>query len=128
MTHQEFVHAFENGTLEASDFSHEAHLQVAYHYLREHSFLEACIMMRDGIKRIAARLGKEDLYHETITLAFMSLLAERRETHPQVSWDLFLKANPDLLDRKVLRHYYTFQVISSEIARRCFVLPRREEM
>jgi hypothetical protein len=31
--------------------------------------------MRDGLQALAGKLGKPDLYHETVTVAFMALLA-----------------------------------------------------
>lgn len=33
--------------------------------------------MRDGLQALAGKLGKPDLYHETVTVAFMALVAER---------------------------------------------------
>ena len=124
MTESELITAFEQGELQASDFHHATHLQVAYYYLETRPFLEACIAMRDGLKSFVARIGKEEKYHETVTLAFMCILAERRAISPQATWEVFLKANPDLLTQKILQGYYTSKELTSDVARKNFILPQ----
>jgi len=53
----------------------------------------------------------------------MCILAERRATHPEATWELFFKTNSDLLDQKFLECYYDPNVLASEVARKNFILP-----
>ncbi len=125
MTDAEFIHAFEQGQLSPAQFGHGAHVRVAYGYLRSLPFLEACIAMRDGLKAFAARIGKSMLYHETKTVAFMSLVAQGMQEISQDTpsgWEALLARQPDLGNAQLLLRYYPPQVLDSELARRQFLL------
>ena len=122
MTDDEFLSAFESGATVPADFDHVAHLRTAFALLGRRPFLEACIAMRDGLRAIAARAGKPGLYHETITVAFMSIVLERLAARPGVSWADFIAANPDLMDRALLARHYRRDTLESARARARFVL------
>jgi hypothetical protein len=78
--------------------------------------------MRDSLRRFAARAGKANLYHETITVAFMSIVLERMGRSPELGWDALLAANPDLCERGLLTRYYRPETLASPVARQRFVL------
>ena len=123
MTDDDFVDAFELGNLAAADFDHRAHLRAAFCLVRRRPFLEACIAMRDGVRGIAARAGRPGLYHETITVAFMSIVSQRVAEHPGLAWDDFFTAQPDLVDRALLGRWYARETLESALARAQFVMP-----
>jgi hypothetical protein len=125
MTDDELVSSFTNGQIDAASFDHRAHLRTAYCLLARNPFLEACVAMRDGLQRLAEKVGKPGLYHETITVAFMSLVSERMGLAPGAGWELLLSRNPDLLDRKVLERFYLPATLASPVARARFVLADR---
>jgi hypothetical protein len=125
MTDAEFLAAFESATLPPTSFDHRAHLRVACLYLADRPFLEACIAMRDGLRRFAASIGKAGLYHETITVAFMSIVAGRMAADPGAGWESLLRQNPDLCDRGLLARYIEPGVLASEGARARLVLGER---
>jgi hypothetical protein len=122
MTDADFLLAFEAGHLPPAEFDHRAHLRAAWCYLERQPFLEACIAMRDGLRRFAARIGKAGLYHETITVAFMSLVDERRRAHGGTGWETLVARCPELLDRRLLSRYYREDVLASPAARAGFML------
>jgi len=126
MTDDALALAFEAGELPAGTFDQEAHVRVAYAYLRRLPFLEACVAMREGLKRFAARIGKPNLYHETITVAFMSLVNERMLGDRAADGAEFLCAHPELADRALLERYYDAATLHSDAARRAFLLGRRQ--
>jgi hypothetical protein len=78
--------------------------------------------MRDSLRRFAARAGKADLYHETITVAFVSIVLERMGRSPELGWEALLAANPDLCDRGLLSRYYPAETLASAAARQRFVV------
>lgn len=80
-----------------------------------------------AIKRFADAKGATGLYHETITWAFLLLIAERQARHPAVTWEQFASANPDLLVWKpsILERYYSNELLASDLARRTFLMPDR---
>jgi hypothetical protein len=125
MTDTEFLAAFEAATLPPRAFDHRAHLRAACLYLDSRPFLEACIAMRDSLRRYAAHIGKVGLYHETITVAFMSIVAERLSAAPGLSWQALLERHPELCERGLLERYYEPGHLASEAARARLVLDER---
>jgi len=124
----ELLDAFESGTLSPSAFHHREHVRLAWLYLRQESFLGAIGGFTEGLKRFAARAGKEGLYHETITWAYLVLIHERLARPTAGStFEVFAKRNADLFARSpsVLDRYYRPETLASDVARRAFVLPDR---
>jgi hypothetical protein len=123
MTDTEFIARFENGTLEP--FHHADHVRMAFLYLERHSAIEALGRFSGALRNFAKAKGKPQLYHETITWAFLFLIRERMARGGPQSWDLFAAGNADLLDWKnnVLKRYYRAETLSSELARSTFVFP-----
>jgi hypothetical protein len=122
MSDNEFMAFFEDGSLPPEQFDHRAHLRAAFCYLSRHPFLEACVAMRDGLRRFAVRVGKAGLYHETITIAFMSLVAERMQRNTEVDWDTFIARHADLCEPNLLSRYYRAETLASPFSRASFLM------
>ncbi len=122
MTDAEFLAAFEAATLPPACFRHADHLRAGFLLLAESGFEGAVSRMRAALRRFATALGKPELYHETITVAFMALVNERRHGHEALDWGSFAAANGDLFDKRILSGYYRPQVLESRRAREVFVL------
>lgn len=121
---------FEDCTLPPSAFHHREHVRVAWLYLKAEPPLTALARFAEGLKRFAAAQGHAGLYHETITWAYLLLIRERMEsTGAGETWEGFAEKNPDLLTWKpsILDCYYRPETLSSELARRVFVMPDRGE-
>jgi len=126
----EFIRGFEDCTLR--EFHHTDHVRVAFLYLCRFPPVEALRRFSKSLMNFAVANGKPNLYHETITWAFLFLIRERiarysERTGRQPNWDKFARTNPDLLSWKdnILRHYYSKETLSSELARKTFVFPDR---
>ncbi|HEY8949163.1 MAG TPA: hypothetical protein VIM56_09800 [Rhizomicrobium sp.] len=118
-----FLRAFLDGDVDAAKFRHADHVRAGFEVLRHHEFPDAAAAFARALKQIAAHIGAPGKYHETITLAFLSLIAERQAlgTHPD--FESFAAANPDLMETSILKRWYTPKRLTSDIARRTFVLP-----
>jgi hypothetical protein len=121
----ELLGDFEAGRIDPSRFRHREHVRVSYELLERHSFPEALLHLVRGLRRLAAGAGRPELYHETITAAFLALIAERRLRGTYVDWDDFAAGNPELLRKDLLENFYEPAVLQSAVARQTFVLPRR---
>ena len=120
------VAGFENGTAET--FTHENHIRVAWLYLQEASLTEALDRFRRGAMTLARSKGKPQIYNETMTWAYMVLIAERMARCGEPSdWELFTRENPDLFapDQAILKRYYREETLQSDFARTVVVLPDR---
>ncbi len=126
MTDDEFLASFEDGRLADGGFHHADHVRMAFLYLRRYPAPEALDRFSAALARLAAAKGKPERYHETITWAFVLLIRERmaRAGRSQ-TWTEFQDANADLLNwnDNVLKRYYRDETLSSDLARRTFVLP-----
>lgn len=126
MNDEQFIAAFENCTLAAAEFHHEQHVRIVWLYLRRHTLVETLVKFSEGLKRFALRNGKPNLYHETITWAYVFLINERiQRGESGQSWIEFKESNPDLLVWKenVLATYYYPETLFSDRARTIFLFP-----
>lgn len=116
---------FVDTTLPADQFHHQQHVQVAWLFVQKHGMPDALGAFTAAIKRFAEAKGAHGRYHETITWAFVLLIAERQARTPAGTWAEFAAANPDLLVWKpsILERYYSKELLGSDLARRAFVMP-----
>ena len=59
---------------------------MAWLFVRKHGMPEALAEFTTAIKRFADAKGATGLYHETITWAFLLLIAERQARNPVEAW------------------------------------------
>ena len=76
-----------------------------------------------ALRVMAARAGKPEAFNQTVTIAFLSLIAERMEGAGALDFAALLRAHPELLDKRALSRWYRPQRLASEAARRAFLLP-----
>ena len=126
MTDDELIASFEDGSLANESFHHSDHVRMAFLYLCRYPALEALKRFSTSLVRFAAANGKPEIYHETITWAFLLLIRERMaRTGCQQTWAEFAAGNRDLLSWKdnVLKKYYRGETLSSDLARSTFLFP-----
>ncbi len=96
---------------------------MAFEMLRRHDFAETALHYSRGLRAMTERAGKPAAFHQTVTIAFLALIAERMEGAQADAFAAFARANPDLLERSVLTRWYGPERLASEAARRTFLLP-----
>ena len=114
---------FEEGRIDPASFPHRDHVRVSYELLERHPFPETLLHLARGLRRLAAKAGRSEVYHETITAAFLALIAERRLRGRYAAWEDFAASNPDLFRKELLDEIYEPAVLKSPVARATFVLP-----
>lgn len=127
---EEFVEAFESATLPEAAFHHRDHVRLAWLYLGRLAPAVALARFSDGLRRYAASIGKAELYHETITWAYLLIIHERMQRFGRGStFEEFAVANPDLIQWRpsVLDGVYREETLKSALARRTFLLPDRND-
>lgn len=116
---------FERGEIVPTSFGHLDHVRVAFEMLERYEFVEACSRYARTIRKMARDAGAYEKYNTTITIAFMSLVAERKARNPGGDIAVFMADNPDLLDKKILGSWYSFERMTSAVARQQFLMPDR---
>ena len=120
----DLVARFERCTLPAAEFHHRQHLQVAWWLLRRGPALPAMARFVEALRRYAAHIGKLEIYHETITWAYLLLINERLErAGRQRPWSEFERDHPELFAPGFVKSYYAPETLASPLARRAFVFP-----
>lgn len=139
MTDDEFLARFEAAEFTRKDWTHEAHVRMAWLYLTRVPFGESLEKVRGGIQKLNAAIGPRPVpqwscmrprtgYHETITVAFVRVIASR--LGEDEGYEEFRDRNPDLYDRELpalLRHYSKSLLFSTR-ARSHFIEPDREPL
>jgi hypothetical protein len=105
------------------DFGHREHLELAWNYLRLYSIDEAGEVMSAAIRHVARLHGAEGKYHETLTRAWLHFVALHAQRWESDSFETFLERNPDLLDTRLIQHFYSRELILSEHARTALTAP-----
>ena len=115
--------ALERGALDPSMFPHSEHVRLGYEMLGRYPFGEAVVRYSRGLRLLAAKGGRPEVYHETITVAFLALIGERRAQRKHDSWREFKANNSDLLDKRCLERWYDADYLRSDLTRKTFCLP-----
>jgi hypothetical protein len=119
--------AFATVRLPPDRFHHREHVRVAFVYLaRAGDLASAAVEFRAALRRFAAAHGIPQLFHETLTWAYLVLIHERMNAGSYATSLELIAANPDLLDHRggaLARYYDVRAVTTSPLARSCFVLP-----
>jgi hypothetical protein len=125
MMHREsaLLAAFLAGEIDNANFRHADHVRVGFELLSSHDFATAAHRFSMALREIARRAGNPAAYHDTITIAFLALIAERSAIGEFAGVEDFLQRNPDLLDKSVLERWYAPERLRSAVARRVFILP-----
>ena len=119
-----FLEDFESGRLPKEAFRHRDHVRLAFLCLRLGSEAEAAARVERGIRAFARRHGVEQLYHATITLAWLRLVADAvvRAGRP-ARFDVLAAACPELLDKGLITRYYSAELLAGDRTKRQFVEP-----
>ncbi len=115
MDDKELLIQFESCSLPFSQWTHRAHVKVAYLYLKAYPFDQAMERIRQHIKAYNAANNRPEGptmgYNETTTRAFLHLvdvtIRAYGEYFPTTDADSFCDAHPQLMTRNVLRLFYS---------------------
>jgi hypothetical protein len=126
---QRLIDRFEASTIAASEWTHRAHLAAAAWYVHKFGTAAAVDKMRTGLLNLNAQHGTPNTdtrgYHETITRAYVTLIADvlgdAGAASPRDAAQAVL--NSPVAVRDVLRRYYSDARLMSVEARRGWVEP-----
>ncbi|CAO3696156.1 unnamed protein product [Umbelopsis ramanniana] len=126
-----FMQAFEDHTLDFRQWTHRAHVRMAWNYLREMDKEEARPLIKRGIDSYY-KANKDKVkftYNETITEFFVELIctAVQADALSGQSEDNdffeFLERYPILKDRKVINRFYSRELLHSDQSKQQFIQP-----
>ena len=106
-------------------FRHYDHVRLAWIFLREAELGPATERMVVTLKRVGLHhRGDLSRYHDTLTRAFMHLVAAHIRMTPDIySFDDFANHHASLLDKEALLHFYSDDLLNGQRARGEWVEP-----
>jgi hypothetical protein len=108
---------------QATRFGHRQHIHVAWLAVRRYGTDEATTLVAEGIKKTARYAGAPQKYHETISRAWILLVAHHITGDPVDDFAAFADRHPQLLDKRLLTQHYRPATLSSQQARTGWVAP-----
>jgi len=125
---REFRTAFEAGAYAPADFSHRAHIRLAYVYLAENDVERAAELMRAALTNFLNVHGiTPTKYHETLTRGWILAVHHFMHRCPTaLSAEDFIAREPMLLDSRIMLSHYSTELLFSDKARARFVEPDLE--
>lgn len=118
-----FDHLMADVMANATRFGHRQHIHLAWLAIRCYGIDEATRLVNEGIKTTARYVGAPQKYHETISRAWMRLVAHHIASDPVDNFSAFASRYPQLLDKRLLTRHYRPATLSSEQARIDWVAP-----
>ena len=117
--------AFVSGALQPEEFSHRAHVALAYVYLARGGVESAIDDMRRGIAAYLRHHGIDPAqYHETLTRAWvLAVWHFMSKSGPLRSSADLLERHPVLLDSRIMLTHYSAALLFSDEARKAFAEP-----
>ncbi len=131
MTDDELRQQFENLSLPYDQWTHRAHVRIAFIYLNAHPFDEALRRVREGVKAYNAKNRVEEGplsgYNETTTHAFLVLVAATIAAYGKLivtpDSEAFCEQHTQLMSRNILRLFYSPGHRGQPAAKSRFVKP-----
>lgn len=90
------IRRFEASDITGEEFTHEAHVYVAWLHLQAYGEADGSARFDAGLRRLVAALGAEDKYNEMVTWLFLKLIAARMTEGE--SWESFRQRNRDIIE------------------------------
>ena len=123
-TDEALVEEFESCRLPTAQFHHADHIRLAWVLLGQLPEAAATERIAQDIRRYAAHNNIPHLYHQTITLAWMRLVAAALRTTPNgTDFPAFAARHPELFDVHRLKDFYSKELLDSPQARAAWVEP-----
>lgn len=125
----EISESFLMGAIDPTTFHHRDHIAVYWSLLNVYGTPRSRDLFREGLRRFADKIGKPELYHETLTTAWMILIEHDWRTQDHwSSFAEFVAENPTLVDRLLIERYYSKERLEDPLARETWIEPDQENL
>lgn len=125
LSDQEFERQFENCQLDPADFSHEAHLRLAWIHLDKYGKERAEENIQTQLQKFVSHAGAKDKYNATLTLAAIKAVYHFKSKSKVTHFQDFIVAFPQLKNnfKELMKLHYSFDIFNSKNAKKRFLEP-----
>src|SRR5687768_3883520 len=103
MTDADFLQQIEGCTLRKEAFTHRNHVRLAWLYLNDRQTGDADARIAATIQRYATSIGAATKYNHELTMKWMRLVEAAIAATPAESFETFITARPELLDKHAFK-------------------------
>jgi hypothetical protein len=105
-------------------FRHRQHINLAFIAVCRYGMPAAGERVCSWIKQIAAYERAPQKYHETVSRAWVDIVAHHVAADPtRQEFDHFAQANPALFEKRLLSQHYSSSALSAASARHAYAAP-----
>ncbi|XP_064607352.1 uncharacterized protein LOC135471863 isoform X2 [Liolophura sinensis] len=127
-----FLKAFEDATLPFEEWTHEAHLRMAWNYITQFGKDGATPLIKKGILNYNEK-NKDKIktgYHETVTMFYIHLISDAIQTSgcQHETFEDFIANNSYLMERSLILNYYSPERIADQECRHRFMEPDKKAL
>lgn len=126
LTDKDFITLFRTCQLDPELFTHEAHLRLAWIYLKSDGLDRSVEELPKQFKAFVAHAGAADKYNETVTVAALKVVNHfLLSSSSDDNFRDFIANNPRLMTEfmQLLASHYSIDIFNSERARKEYVEP-----
>lgn len=121
-----FMQAFEDTSLPFEEWTHEAHLRMAWNYITQYSPAEATNLIKLGINKLNEKNSAKIKhgYSETVTMFYIHVITKAVLSMPSGhTFEEFLLCHQYLTDKSYLYKYYSPQLLNTANSKNQFCEP-----
>jgi len=121
----EFEAQFQSLTFDPADFSHEAHLRLAWIHVRKYGIDKALQNVSAQILAFTMFLGAEGKFNKTLTIAAVRTVFHFMLKSKAASFHEFIQEFPRLKHhfKELIESHYGFDIFNSEKAKSTYLEP-----
>ena len=120
-----FLSLFAGQSLPPELFNHEAHLRLAFLHLQENDPEQAVEIVSRQILEYVKKLGAEDKFHATLTIAAVKVVQHFMKRAPLESFEALLRRFPRLSThfKELITSHYSEDIFTNPTARKQYMEP-----
>lgn len=124
-TDQQFEERFSTCRFPGNDFTHEAHIRLAWIHLHRYGIQKAIEHVTHQIKAFSESLEVSENYHHTVTTAAVYAVAHFYTRSESSTFETFIEEFPQLKTnfRALLSSHYSYDVVKSDQAKKEYQEP-----
>jgi len=124
-TDAEFEQLFKSCELPPVEFSHEAHLRLAWLHISQYGIVHAEENIQNQLQKFVAFVGAKDKYHTTLTIAAIRAVYHFMLKSKSDNFEDFIVEFPQLKHKfkTLMGAHYSFDIFSSAKAKVEFLQP-----
>lgn len=125
LTDMEFESLFQNKTFDPKDFSHEAHLRLAWIHVYKYGIDKGIQNVSSQILGYAESLGAKEKYNKTLTIAAVRAVFHFMLKSKSSNFRDFIQEFPRLKShfKDLIKTHYGIDIFTSELAKNTYVEP-----